>query len=157
MPTDVKELVIPHWKLVGIDEGRHWNLPPEVMAKITKIFGVYLFDAKRHVHCCEFTPSYELYPLGTEVIFVDGVTEQEREDIWEMLRDGDRDCSNVTYMHVHEVDSAIETKKFMLHDFGPDDPDWWRRYLGVHDGNEVEAWEDARESMIDHCRSNSYL
>jgi hypothetical protein len=59
--TAEAQKILPHFKIVVLDETEYWR--EEIVAKAGKIYGAYLFDANRHVNCCELTPSYELYPL----------------------------------------------------------------------------------------------
>ena len=40
----------------------YWNLP-EHIDKIESIETVWLFDRNVHVHCCELTPSFEMWPV----------------------------------------------------------------------------------------------
>ena len=55
------ELVGTNFKVVAIDQTRHWD---EQLQKLAgKIEAVYLVDCAFVTHCCELTPSYALTPL----------------------------------------------------------------------------------------------
>lgn len=101
--------LLPELWVVKIDEREHW-LDPEVFAACPRIYGVYVFDRKRHVHICSFTPTYELHYLGSDYILIDGLGDYRLSEIDEKIRDGDSQCDDVTYWGAHDIDRMLETE-----------------------------------------------
>ena len=48
-------IVLPH-------NLKHWNLPEDI-DKSESIETVWMFDRNVHIHCCELTPSYKMWPV----------------------------------------------------------------------------------------------
>lgn len=138
LPTNFHLIVIP-------DNLEHWNIP-EVIDKIERIETVYLFDKRVHVHCCEITPSYELWPIETRAILKDEFAEDEalRDEVFELTtRWGDTD---IKYVHVHTVDSRMAEEKWEFKDLG----------IGDVSYDDV-SYDDQRDSTIEHCQSNCQI
>lgn len=93
--------VRPKWTVVKLDETANWEHgDPEIVPRLGRIFGVYVCDRSLHVHCCEFTPSYELH-------FVESQFEGSPDDsdrLADYVMDGDRDTPAVCYVHCHSID-----------------------------------------------------
>lgn len=123
-----------------IDQTQYWD---EEFVKITgRMFGVYVFDKNRHVHCCEITPSYELH-------FV--------EDIWENrceVADRDEceadsidqeilmtDNEPVSYYHTYVIDGGKDWPACEL----PEGSVGLRRIEGPWPDDSDEAIEEALE------------
>ena len=124
--------VLPRFKLVVLDETSNW--PKEIVAKAEKIYRTYIFDANRAVHCCEITPSYELFPVCTTPLIDD------REGTLEEMLCGGEDY-DVVYWHAHRLDRLPPTQ---FYDCGqevsmPDD------------------YDDCRDAHLDYCRGNAQL
>lgn len=97
--------VTPAVHIVLIDETENWC--DEVRAKARRLFGVYLFDKRRHVHACEMTPSYELHFLRTIWTneFPDTHEGEQGTDALEMeIWHGNMDTPAVCYVHTHVID-----------------------------------------------------
>lgn len=125
-----------HFKLVSIDETRFWD--NSITARAGRVFGVYLFDANRVVHCCELTPSYELYPVASfPLIDIDRTDARSLED---ELREHDTD--EVTYIHCTGIDAMREA---CFHDFGEEE---------IPEG---DSWEDVRDRQIEYVNGNCCL
>lgn len=93
-------------KICKLDETEYW-LDEDFKKKAGKILGVYLFVPTLHVHLCELAPSYELHHIGAVVSGTpefEAMSDEQRDEIFEALRDGIRDDYPVTYMHVSDVD-----------------------------------------------------
>lgn len=93
--------------VIALDETGVWELSALPNSEvIDKMAGVYLFDRNRHVHACEITPSYELWPMYDE--FVMKPDHQNHEDL-EALEDEVRSAfdSTVGYYHVSDIDKWI--------------------------------------------------
>ena len=125
----------------------HWNLP-EHMDKIESIETVWLFDRNVHVHCCELTPSYEMWPVETrvnlKVTFAD--EEELRDDIEDIVRSNSDD--EIIYRYVSTVEQWLknpQTRHKRLGDTGK----------GV--SYEEESYDEQRDSTIEHCRCNTQI
>lgn len=94
------------WMLAKIDQTQNWTDCPESRFAGC-IFGVFVFDRDKHVHCCEFTPSYELHWVedqfdGTPEFFA--LPEEEKERINDWVMEAARDTPLVCYYHTHVID-----------------------------------------------------
>ena len=97
-----------HW--IKIDETKHWN--KDFLASIgpdAKIISTYVFDHNSATHCCELT-SYELHLAGTDFETSSEVSDDEREEIEEKIRQGIADCGSddIQYHHCNSIDERIE-------------------------------------------------
>jgi hypothetical protein len=101
-----------HWKLVAIDETQHWNKEFLARLGVAKVMAVYLFNALSATHCCELTPSYELWPVEShpDVILSDEMDEDFRE--------ADNGCKEITYMHCSRIQRLEQERPGLFHDFG---------------------------------------
>jgi hypothetical protein len=110
------KFVRPDIHLIAVDETGYWNIVPEHQPFIEKILTVSLYDASRHVHCCEMTPSYELWFVRHQVILTPAGEELQEmaPSVFEkILSDYEYhrpDC-DVSYMWAHRVDALVETLK----------------------------------------------
>lgn len=93
-------------KIYKRDETDYW-LDEDLKAKAGKILGVYLFVPTLHVHLCELAPSYELHHVGAVISGTpefEALSDEQRDAVFEALRDGIRDDDPVTYVHVSDVE-----------------------------------------------------
>lgn len=138
---DFHLIVIPH----DLD---HWELPDR--SQIERIETVWLFDKNSHTHCCELTPSYELWPVATRIIpkFECADDETLRERLGNLAADNSDD--EVAYYHVRTVDRWLAGGKAT-------------KALGDFNGIwGVEAYEDVsyseqRDNVLEYCRGNEQL
>ncbi len=145
-------LLRPDYCLYLMDETQHWQLQPELMAKIERIVTIYLFDRKRHVHCCELTPSYELWPVETRAElkpeFADGgrAADNLRDAIdSEIQRWADH---SVRYAHVADMEPQLtpeqEHKK-------------WYHYGDPGKRCDEVAYEKQVEALLEYFNGNQCL
>ena len=89
------------WRIVKVDQTRYC----EDWAKechVTSCGVYYLYDANRHVHLCEFTPSNELWPIAAWVEFATEQAQEADEGESELdLLNSEEACS---YMYVRDVE-----------------------------------------------------
>lgn len=97
------------WKFIVCDETRYWD--KSLVSKLGqngKIVAVYAFDANCQVHCCELTPSYELFFLGQHAEFEDGLEERLGENAYQALmseiENENAPDSDVSYQYCSDVD-----------------------------------------------------
>jgi len=115
--------------------------------KIDRVMGQYAYDAAKHVHCCEVTPSYELTFIRYEPVYVEGYEpdEETRERIEDELRGASPD-DGVIYRHVRSIDRIEEVAE--LSDI-PSGKAWrmtWNKEEERHDREDSdEQVEDVRE------------
>ncbi len=85
--------------VVLIDETEYWD--STLAEQAGKIYGVYLFDANKVVHCCELTGSRELEALDVAILNNETCPEPVRDEIEEQWRLA---TEPVMYVHVYDVD-----------------------------------------------------
>jgi hypothetical protein len=96
--------LLPDTCIVTISEREWWCEDVQAMTK--RIFGVYALDRRQHFHLCEMCASYELWFIETQYEDTDEVAEDEdkRNDLNEMILEGDGQTEPVSYMHRKEID-----------------------------------------------------
>lgn len=107
--------LLPDLWLVKIDETEHW-IDPTILDRAKRIFGVYVFDRRQHVHCCSFEATYELHFLGSQYEHARDLTDAEDEELFDAIREGDLQCEDVSYFAVADIDrmTAEECKEGFL-------------------------------------------
>lgn len=124
----------PKFRLVVFDESRYWS--EEILKDAGKIYRVYLYDANRPVHCCEITPSYELFPLySTPLNYLED--DEARDFLEDEIREAEEDA--VEYHHCSYIDSMDES---YFYECG----DW---LLAGY-----ECWDDIRSDVEEHYKCN---
>lgn len=125
-------------RLVLLDETFGWR--DDIKEACGKIFTPYLYDANQHTYCCEIVPSYALYPLPS-------FSEKEISDeMYDNLMDGDRENTEVKYMHVSSVDKMDSKEAIFSHTL-----DGGLRYY-ASDG---KKYRQIIESAEDYFRGNA--
>jgi hypothetical protein len=120
----------PCFCLLRLDETRHWV--DDVAARAGCIFGLYVYDQNRRVHCCEFTPSYECLFVGSASVNTDHDDDAAARLAHE-IREGDRGTEPVRYFHCNEIDALPEIGehdlKMGVSDLGIDDQEKAVKYV----------------------------
>ena len=109
MNADAREIV-PAIHVIAMEETANWC--EEIRTRAGRLFSVYLYDRRRHVHACELTPSYELHFYKTVFTAEFPKTaegEQERDDLEREIMLADAQTEPVSYLHVHETDALPST------------------------------------------------
>ena len=127
--------ITPRFNLLRLDETKFWA--EEVVRKAKQIFGLYVFDQNRRVHCCEFTPSYECLFVGSAIGNTD-LDDDVAERLDAEIREGDLGTEPVKYIHCQEIDA--------LHKIGEQDLKVGVADLGIED--EEEALEYVRQRVL---------
>lgn len=127
-----------NFKIVLLDES--YAYAPDFLAQCGgKIMRAYLFDALRAVHCCEITPSYELYPLDSYA------AAQIADDLDETLKEMDAMTDEVIYMHCGRLDSMQARFPNLFYDY--------RTEVIKED----ETWESVRDDHIEDAKCNERI
>jgi hypothetical protein len=118
------------YHLLKLDETAYWA--EEIADKVGRIFGTYIYDVNRRVHCCEFTPSYELIFVGSQWHSPE-LSERESDDLDKEIRVADAQTETIRYAHCHQVDALPRIREGNLAvgviDLEIDDDDEAREYL----------------------------
>ncbi len=130
-----KPPIKPRFNLLRLDETKFWA--EEVVRKAKQIFGLYVFDQNRRVHCCEFTPSHECLFVGSAIGNTD-LDETDAERLDAEIREGDLGTQPVKYIHCHEIEALPKISEQDLK-VGVAD-------LGIED--EEEALEYVRQRVL---------
>lgn len=125
----------PQFCLLRLDETRHWA--DDVAARAVRIFGLYVYDQNRRVHCCEFTLSYECRFVGSASVNAD-LDDDVAERLDDEIREGDLGTEPARYIHCHEIDALTRVGE---HDLKAGVTD-----LGIED--EEEAVEYVRQRVL---------
>lgn len=102
----------PDWNLIKLNERPYWS--KEVQEKTVHNYGIYAFDRNLHTFCCEATPSYCLHFMGTELHLVEGMTEEEREQMYDYEVEADANSNPVIYMSHWDVERLIKESPDLL-------------------------------------------
>jgi len=95
--------LLPDMWVVKFDETKYWS--DDIRDRATRIFGVYVFDRRKHVHCCSFEATYELHFMGTDWDERPDLTDEEREELFEAIYGADD--TDVKYVGVRGVDRML--------------------------------------------------
>lgn len=98
--------LLPELFVVKLDETEYW-LDPVIMARTKRIFGVYVFDRRQHFHICSFSASHELCFLGSQWDEVDGLSDEEHDDLSERITEGDGQSDPVSYWDKSDIDRML--------------------------------------------------
>lgn len=156
--------VIPAVHIILIEETNSWC--EEIREKAGRLFGVYLFDKRRHIHACELTPSYELHFLKTISNYSGKFSNAEEEEIerdnLEMeIMDGNRETQDIQYYHVSDIDhrptislSKWSEKEYKISQEDYDNPDDLHSAImdamrDMENENESDYWKLIRKII---CR-----
>ena len=137
----------PDFRIYKQETTEYWS--EDIRSRAARLFGVYLFDVNRHVHCCELTPSFEMNYLGPT--WTEGIEDDEaRQSLFEDILEGDAETDLVRYVHVGsvEVDECEE--------IGTSDESW-ARFLEEAGGDEEEAYTLALDKWSEYCRGNGWV
>jgi hypothetical protein len=108
---DEKRTLPMDLRIYVADVTEHYNRKPAGMGKI---FDAYLFDANLDVHICSFQANKECWYIGSTYIPTREMTDEEREEADEYLREANSDTPIVDYFdgnikgHPYEVVPAPE-------------------------------------------------
>ena len=114
------------------------------MARTQRIFGVYVFDRRQHFHICSFTASYELYFLGSQWEENEGLSEEDHDDLWQRITEGDLQSEPVSYWDKSDIDRMLTTT--CREGFLPPNGNGGFALTGVVSITTEDAIEEARES-----------
>lgn len=132
------------------DDLHHWEIPVHLRRFISAIYSVFAYDNNKAVHCCELTPSFECHFIEhTYDSKVTNIPEEIREQISDLLMEGDSYMDNVAYYHCHHFNPEKHPENF--HEYGK------VTYNSKdHDGDtEEELMQCAIEEALEYARCNS--
>jgi hypothetical protein len=98
--------LLPDLHAVKIDEREYW-LDAEVLGRTKRIYGVYVFDRRQHFHLCSFSASHELYFLGSQWEPVEGLSDEDHDDLRDRIMQGDGQSELVTYWDKADIDRML--------------------------------------------------
>jgi len=144
--TGGKVELLPELWIVKIDE-REWWLDPEVFAACPRIYGVYVFDRRRHVHVCSFEACYELHFLSSDYTESDELQDDEsrRDEIHGSIVQGDALSEQVTYWGKADIDRML-ANEIEPSGLSPDGKHGGYRLDGIVSVTYADAIEEVREA-----------
>jgi hypothetical protein len=144
--------IIPEWYTYRRDVSDGYTHSEEGRALLErcggKIYEIYVFDFRRHVCCCEITPSYELWYVES----IPGGEEPEGEydqDLDEVLRDANRDNEPVIYIHTRDIDEKGDGCKALEHPV-----EWWNDLVEDNDDDTEAAYLKAVDDVVEAYNAN---
>ncbi len=77
------------------------------------MFGVYALNRRLYVHLCEMCASYELWFIETQYEETEEVAEdeQKRDELNQMILEGDGQTDPVIYMHVCDIEPMFRRNR----------------------------------------------
>lgn len=145
---------LPDFKLFKTDETEYWE--DSIRSKVKSIESVYLYDDNRVTHLCEFTPSFECYWLYYSVDFIDGLTDEEKDEIWDEV-DKYPPENYVDYFHCDNIVNPFSCKhKYYT----------WEDYYNwcyidkceyEDEGNYLTWYNEELEEHLEYFRGNHLL
>jgi len=118
-------------RIVLVEETEYWC--DDLAKQAGKIYGVYLYDENRVVHCCELTGSYELNALEVAILNNETCPEDVRDDI-----DAEWNSATelISYFHTYTVDD-------------------WDKFPLPTQRCKAEEYDEVWEELMQYCRSNT--
>ena len=138
------QTIAPDFWIVGINETEYWA--DDIKDKVDAIVTYYLYDANEITHLASFQGSYYLRPITTEPWIKEGVSEEEREKIFDDVQSNAG--NEADYFDEHQIDSIPAEHKKHIGDEGlsrPKDGD---------DPASTAEYEEGIEAIMDHYRGN---
>jgi hypothetical protein len=142
-PEQGRVELLPELFVVKIDEREHW-LDPVVLERTKRIFGVYVFDRRQHFHISSFSASHELYFLGSQWEAIEGLSDEEHEDLWQRINEGDLQSEPVSYWDTWDIDRMLMNS--CQEGFLPTECSGGFALTGLASVTTADAIEEARES-----------
>ena len=142
-PEQGRVELLPELFVVKIDEREYW-LDPVVLKRTKRIFGVYVFDRRQQFHICSFSASHELNFLGSQWEEIEGLSDEDHDDLWERIMQGDGQSEPVTYWDKWDIDRMLSTT--CREGFLPTERSGGFALTGVVSVTTADAIEEARES-----------
>ena len=142
-PEQGRVELLPELFVVKIDEREYW-LDPVVLGRTKRIFGVYVFDRRQQFHICSFTATHELYFLGSQWEEVEGLSDDEHDDLWVRITEGDGQSDPVSYWDRWDIDRMLANA--CREGFLPTDESGGFALTGIMSVTTSDAIEEARES-----------
>ncbi len=145
-----EQLIAPDFWIVALDETEYWS--DEIKAVVESVYGLYLYDTKRVVHAASLQGSYELWSIGVDVEFKEGLTDEERE-VWRGIIDEGwyQVSQEMAYYAAPGIDSVSSDYKVRIGDAG------LTGELGVeyddYDDYE-ELYEEKIEELLDYYQGD---
>jgi hypothetical protein len=129
---------------VALDETEFYNLDPADARYIERIDWVYLFDRNERTHLCEWTPSYYLIYLYTDIVFTPDADEEIRDALDQKYA---HEASDNEYMHCHDIERIIAAnKRDRISHYGD---------VAQHDlVNEIEDAGERRDAELEAIRED---
>lgn len=135
--------LLPELFVVKIDEREYW-LDPVVLGRTKRIFGVYVFDRRQQFHICSFTATHELYFLGSQWEEIEGLSDEDHDDLWERFNQGDGQSEHVTYWDRWDIDRMLANA--CPEGFLPTERSGGFALTGIVSVTTEDAIEEAREA-----------
>jgi len=139
--------LLPDLWIVKLDEREHW-IDPMILEHTSRLYGVYVFDRRRHFHLCSLEASYELHFLGSQWETSRELTDSENEELWESIVAGDSQAENVSYFNVRGINRILDTP--FRGGFLPKEGSGGIQVNGLISVTADDAIEEVREA---HCQS----
>jgi hypothetical protein len=133
--------LLPDLYVIKIDERDYWC--PVVLDRTSRLYGVYVFDRRKHVHCCSFEATYELHFLGSQYEYSRDLSDDEQEELSDAIREGDIQSESVTYWGVHDIDRMLECP--CREGYLPEGMAGGFHLTGIHSVTTDDAIEEAQE------------
>jgi hypothetical protein len=92
----------PQLRVAYLEETQDWDT--EIARAAGRIAGLYVYDTRLRVHCCEMTASYELSLAGY-------LTEHHVDDAVQMLMLQATDAGSISYVHCWQVDGFTAVRR----------------------------------------------
>lgn len=96
----------PVFKYVRIDETKYWN--EKFVAGLgegAKLIATYIYDETERTFCCELTPSHWLEYCGTQAEPGRELSEEELEETYNYIMEGDFSDETGHYRHCSSMQS----------------------------------------------------
>lgn len=98
--------VKPDWWLIKLDTRRHWR--EDIQALTTHIYAVYAFDRNSYTYCCSLTPAYDFNFIDHDHVEIEGLTEEQREQLFNLIQEAGDVSENSGYYNVGPIEQIMK-------------------------------------------------
>lgn len=145
-------------KILKIDQTGNWDKEFLAKYRISRMFGVYIFDSATIVHAAELAGSFECHFVESQPDYPDTLSDKDHGEMLDQIMEADSQTENIAYYHVSDVEQMVPFRRGF---FPPQNKSgvvsirggWSRESMSnqEEDGRRTELIEEA----LEWCRQNS--
>jgi len=98
-------------KILKVDQTYAWDKEFLQKYRISRMFGVYIFDSAVVVHAAELAGSCECHFVESQPEYPDTLSDKDREEMFDRILEADIQTPGVAYYHVSDVKQMVPFRR----------------------------------------------